>query len=221
MSFSVLLRSMLCAASVCVLTLSAARSSSAQTQQVQPGEIIISELRLSGPGGADDEFVEFYNATDRDIVVQSVDGSGGWSLSASDGVVRFIIPDGTVIGARRHLLAANSNAYSLGAYPAGTNNDPSTAQRAPFTTATPDISYQLGIPEQSGVALFRSTRPANQTLANRLDAFGFNGTDERFREGAGYPVFPPTQEQTSIYRDLRTGGFPKDTNDNASDFLLV
>ncbi|HEV2706222.1 MAG TPA: lamin tail domain-containing protein [Pyrinomonadaceae bacterium] len=220
MKSSVLLRPILCTIFACVLSLIAVRPSTAQTQ-VQSGEIIISELRLSGPGGADDEFIEFYNATDRDIVVQSVDGSGGWGLSASDGVVRFVIPDGTLIPARRHLLAANSNGYSLAGHPAGTNTDPNTAQGAPFTTATPDISYQLGIPEGSGVALFSSARPANQTLANRLDAFGFSNTPERFREGTGFPILPIAQSESSLYRDLRTGGFPKDTNDNSSDFVLV
>jgi hypothetical protein len=34
---------------------------------VQAGEVIISELRLRGPAGAEDEFVELYNNTDSEI----------------------------------------------------------------------------------------------------------------------------------------------------------
>jgi len=61
--------------------------------------LIISEFRFRGPNGANDEFVEIYNQTDSNFTVNSSDGS-------SDGVTRFVIPNGTVIPARGHLLRA-------------------------------------------------------------------------------------------------------------------
>jgi hypothetical protein len=100
------------------------RRASAQTQ-VLPGQVIISELRLHGPGAPptsnpdEDEFVEIYNNTDQPINVQAVDASGGWGVTAEDGIVRCIIPNGTTIPARGHFLCANNDGYSLGAYPAG------------------------------------------------------------------------------------------------------
>lgn len=79
--------------------------------------LIISEFRLRGTNGPEDEFVEIYNNSDSPVQVQAFDGSGGFGLAASDGLVRFTIPNGTTIQARRHYLAVNSNGYSLGTYP--------------------------------------------------------------------------------------------------------
>ncbi|MBV9925062.1 MAG: lamin tail domain-containing protein [Acidobacteria bacterium] len=82
--------------------------------------LIISEFRLRGPGGADDEFVEIYNNSNSDVTVNAFDGSAGFALAASDGVTRFTIPNGTFIPARGHYLGVNSTGYSLGSYPGAT-----------------------------------------------------------------------------------------------------
>ena len=64
------------------------------------GDLLISEFRLRGPAGDDDEFIELYNNTDAPIAVATTDGSSGWALAASDGVIRFVIPNGTILPAR-------------------------------------------------------------------------------------------------------------------------
>src|ERR1043165_1739156 len=64
------------------------------------GDVLISEFRLRGPGGDDDEFIELYNNADTPLAVTTTDGSSGWALAASDGVIHFVIPNGTVISAR-------------------------------------------------------------------------------------------------------------------------
>src|SRR5258705_12272541 len=64
--------------------------------------LIISEFRFRGPNGANDEFVEIYNQTDSNFTVNSSDGSSGYAVVASDGVLRFVIPNGIVIPARGH-----------------------------------------------------------------------------------------------------------------------
>jgi len=56
---------------------------------------------LRGPNGANDEFVEIYNNSNNALTVGSTDSSG-YALAASDGVTRFIIPNGTIIPARGH-----------------------------------------------------------------------------------------------------------------------
>lgn len=210
---------------------------------VNAGQVIISEFRLRGAGNngvatglsqkpllskassiaaestspANDEFVEIYNATDSDITVSTTDETAGWALAASDGTARFVIPNGTVIPARGHFLGVNSGGYSLSAF------------------AAADIEYTTDIPDNAGIALFRTANPANFTLDDRLDAVGSTlEANALYREGAGYPPFTPADLalnlEHSFYRSLcsfqwgvgcATPGYPRDTNENAVDFLFV
>jgi hypothetical protein len=174
------------------------------------GQIIISELRLRGPAGANDEFVEIYNNSNSDITVNAFDGSAGFALAASDGVARFTIPNGTVIPARGHYLGVNSVNYSLASYPAGNG-----------TTATGDATFTTDIPDNAGVALFNTSNPANFTLANRLDAAGSSSeANTLYREGTGYPPLVTFDINYSFYRDMASGS-PLDTGDNNNDFLFL
>jgi YD repeat-containing protein len=171
-----------------------------------PDSVMISEFRLRGPYGTDDEYVELYNATTQPITVGTADGSRGWALVSSDGVVRFVVPAGTVIPARGHYLATDQ-AYSLSSY------------------AAPDLTYASDIPDNSGIALFRTAQTANFILANRLDAVGFTTvTDPLYREGGGLaPVATnvlPGDGQFAFYRNLASG-LPSDSNSNEDNFVLV
>jgi hypothetical protein len=183
--------------------------------------IVISEFRLSGENGLNDEFIELYNNTDAPFTVNAMDGSAGWSLVvSSDGFARFTVPNGTVIPARGHYLATNSQGYSLGFYPGGNTN----------SNATGNITYTTNIPEDAGIALFTSATPADWTLANRVDAVGFDTvTNPLYREGAGLPFEFTAAEQYSYIRHSATSstasggvsGIPQDTDNNAADFTLV
>ena len=88
------------------------------TLPVTAGTIIISEFRLRGPNGANDEFIEIYNNSGEDHTVDSASGTG-YGIAASDGTTRCTIPNGTVIPENGHYLCVNSVGYSLDAYPAG------------------------------------------------------------------------------------------------------
>lgn len=191
------------------------------------GDVLISEFRLSGPGGDDDEFVELYNNTDAPIAVNTTDGSSGWALAASDGVIRFVIPNGTVIPSRGHFLGVNSNAYSLSDYPAGNSgNEP--------VTANGDATYQTGIPKNTGIALFRTSETANFSTATRLDAVG-STTEENtlYKNGTGYPATSFNADyawvrdtcgkggSTTTFGPCPTSGLPRNTNNNAADFYLI
>ena len=129
------------------------------TGQAGSAPLLISEFRVRGPNGANDEFVEVYNNSSSAHVVASSDGSSGYSIAASDGVARCVIPNGTVIPARGHFLCANIIGYSLSAYPAGNG-----------TTATPDASFTVNINDNAGIALFSTSNPANYNLGTRFDA---------------------------------------------------
>ncbi|MCA1615819.1 MAG: lamin tail domain-containing protein, partial [Acidobacteria bacterium] len=188
------------------------------------GDLLISEFRLRGPGGANDEFVEIYNASGSAHAVATADGSAGYAVAAQDNVVRCTVPNGTVIPARGHFLCANSAGYSLASYPAGG-----------VTTATPDAAYTADIPDNSGVALFNTATPASFSAATRIDAVGFTTTPPGpYVEGAGLPTLSTADVDYSFYRDAcgkggsitvlgncPTGGFPKDTGNNAADFVFV
>lgn len=175
-----------------------------------PGDLVISEYRQRGQNGDTDEFVEINNTNGSPLTVTTTDGSAGYALAASDGVVRFTIPNGTVIPAHGHYLGVNSGGYSLTAYPAGNG-----------TTATGDATYTADIPNNVGIALFNTATPANFTLANRLDAVGnVSEANTLYKEGAGIPDISNFNVEYSFYRNLATGS-PQDTNINAVDFLLV
>src|SRR5215813_5424467 len=87
--------------------------------QAAAGQLIISEFRVRGPNGMNDEFIEIYNNSGADHPVAG--GGTGYAVAASDGVARCVIPNGTVITNRGHHLCVNNAAmgYSLASYPAG------------------------------------------------------------------------------------------------------
>jgi hypothetical protein len=197
------------------------------------GDLIISEFKLNGVGvdgiantGDDplDEFIEIYNTTSSSVTVTTPDGSAGYSVAASDGVIRCTIPNGTVIPSHGHYLCANSGGYSYGSYPAGNG-----------TTATPDATYTADIPINAGIALFSTANTANFSTFTKLDAVGSTSeANTLYKEGTGYPAIVSFPIDYSFLRDLcgkggsttlqgpcPTAGFPKDTNNNAADFIFV
>ncbi len=192
------------------------------------GSVIISEFRFRGPASrgnsplglplfdSRNEFVEIYNNTNAAITVSTTDGSTGWAVVASDGLTIFEIPNGTVIPARGHYLGTNLEGYSLDDY-----GGPLAGSGDAIFTFGPE-----GIPDNGGMALFRTANPLNFTLTERLDAVGYTVVDPLYREGAGLPTggpeFGSVLNEFSFFRDMRTpGAFSKDTGDNAADFLLA
>jgi hypothetical protein len=188
---------------------------------VAESQIIISEFRLRGPNGANDEFIEVYNNSGADHTVAG--GGTGYAIAASNGVARCVIPNGTVIPNRGHWLCVNSVGYSIASYPAGNG-----------TTATGDGTYTTDIPDNAGIALFNTSVPADFSLATRMDAVGSTSeANTLYKEGTGYPALVPFSIDYSFYRDdcgksgsITTFGpctidTPKDTNNNAADFIFV
>lgn len=195
----------------------------AEAQTATAGQLVISEFRLRGPSGANDEFIEIYNTTGANHTVTAASGAG-YGLAASDGVTRCVIPDGTVIPAGGRYLCTNSVAYSLASYPSGVG-----------TTATGDATYTTDIPDNAGIALFNnSTGGGSYILANRLDAVGSTSeANTLYKEGTGYPALTPFSIDYAWLRDecgkggsITTMGActlstPKDTDNNSADFYFV
>jgi hypothetical protein len=186
------------------------------------GDLVISEFRVRGPNGANDEFIEIANVSGADHTVAG--GGTGYAVAASNGVARCVIPNGTVIPNRGHYLCVNSVGYSLASYPAGNG-----------TTATGDATYTTDIPDNAGIAIFNTSVAADFTMANRIDAVGSTSeANTTYKEGTGYPALVPFSINYSFYRDncgkggsittfgaCPTGGILKDTNNNAADFVFV
>ena len=185
---------------------------------------IISEFRLRGPNGANDEFIELYNTSTSPLTISASPTGTGYGVAASDGVLRCSIPNGTVIPGRGHFLCTNSIGYSYGAYPEGNG-----------TTATGDATYALDIPDNAGIALFTSNVIVNFTLANRLDAVGSTSeANTLYKEGTGYPAITPFSIEYSFVRDncgkhginsvgtpCTSPGIPIDTDNNSNDFYFT
>ena len=72
--------------------------------------IVISEFRTRGPAGANDEFIELYNKGDSPVDIS------GWKIrgsnSAGSVANRLTLTSATIIPARGHFLAVNSNGYT-------------------------------------------------------------------------------------------------------------
>jgi subtilisin-like proprotein convertase family protein len=199
------------------------------------GPLIISEFRLRGPNGANDEFIEIHNNTASGHTVVSSSGTG-YGIAASDGVTRCTIPNGTVIPAKGHFLCVNSVGYSLASYPAGSG-----------ATASGNASYTTDIPDNAGIAIFNNnTGGASYSLANRFDAVGSTSEiNANFKEGTGYPTIVGFSIDASFTRRtpggctgsggggncpslalIQTSPGPssshlQDTDNNASDFFFV
>ncbi|MDX6269981.1 MAG: large repetitive protein [Acidobacteriota bacterium] len=179
------------------------------TEASPPGRVLISEVRTSGPNGAGDDFVELYNNQD---VAQNI---SGWALYKSGSsclatpVLIAVIPAATTIPARGHYLVVGPQ-YSLTASAAG--------------NAT--VAAVSDIESDRNIGLFNTSNVLNLSTTTREDAVAFDvnagggNNCDLLREGATLLSAGGSASQHSFARNLITG-LPKETNDNAADFLLV
>jgi hypothetical protein len=192
---------------------------------------------LDGPNGQSDQYVELYNNTDSAITVASADGSAGWAVGVSifcgicpnDGGagIYFVIPNGTTIPARHHLLWTNSYTDAGNVYRGYTLNNYGGANAAAGDLTTNGRIFNFDSDNEgrfNGMALFTSATQATWSLANRLDAVGYsNSTDLLFVEGPGNQYLFGDYKVNLQYAFVRklTTGLPQDTNNNANDFDIV
>ena len=158
-----------------------------------PG-IVISEYRMRGPNGTNDEFIELFNGGAADVDVSN------WRLQSSTGtgVVTGLTSFLANTRIRRgcfYLIANTVSANSVG--------------------ATPDRTYlnANGTPDNGGLALLTNTG----AIADQVG----NGAGSAFGEGNRLPAFPAVAvNQSYERRPSNVSGFV-DTNDNLADFQLI
>jgi predicted extracellular nuclease len=167
--------------------------------------IVISEYRFRGPKGADDEFIELFNAGSAPVNV------GGWLIRVSANNVptslatRATIPANTVIPAGCYYLVANATT-TTGFVGAG--------------RPTPNLTYaNNAYADDGGVAIATGT-----TAASIVDQVGQGTAPNAYGEGARLiPAnLPPgvvltTNVERGIERRPGVNGH-FDTDNNASDF---
>ncbi len=182
-----------------------------------PSQLLISEMRTSGPGGMplgttvveDDDFVEIYNNRNTAFTIPT----GGYGLFKMGGactdtpILIGTIPGGTTIPARGHYLFVGS-AYSLGGLAPG------------------DQTLLSNIENDRNVALFTTAVVGSISVGTRLDAVGFGtntGTNcDLLREGTNLPNAAGSNSEYSYLRRFNsTGGVHLDTNNNMADFIVV
>src|SRR5437660_604857 len=98
--------------------------------------VVISEFRVRGPNGGNDEFVELYNVSNSSIDIS------GWKINGSNNAgttsTRVTINPGTTIPAHGHFLATNSTAPAYSGAVAGNQ------------------TYATGITDDGGIAVLTS-----------------------------------------------------------------
>jgi hypothetical protein len=159
---------------------------------VTNGSVLVSEFRFQGTT-ASDEFVELYNNTDSPIDLN------GYSVVIN--ATTITVSGSVTMPARGHFLFVNENGYTLAQY---------AAADVPYGAAVADA------PADSSVSVLS---PSGQVL----DKVGFTSNPAGSCEGTCLNAATATgaSGQHSYVRNTAATGRPQDTDDNASDFLLV
>ncbi|WP_169457944.1 IPTL-CTERM sorting domain-containing protein [Ottowia thiooxydans] len=209
------------------------------------GDILISEFRTRGAGttppgsdGSVDEFIELYNNTDQSItLIDAIPGAdptsvagAGWRIGVAQGAAEndFVVISQTIgttgplaIAPRSYFLFSSQptapspagNTYSLSTYPTGTGITSSGSGNIVINPA----SANGFLPDDAGIAIF-STAAADS--ARRLDSVGSTGvTAADYKEGTGLTPITTAGQHSWVRREA--SGFPSDTGNNATDFVLV
>ena len=145
--------------------------------------ILISEFRTRGTAGANDEFVELYNATSSAIDI------GGWKINRSNGSgtinTQLTITAGTMIPAHGHFLATNSAAggYSGSVpgnqtYGTGITDDGGIAVLNPASVVIDQVGMSAGSAYKEGTVLSQLTTNLNRSHERKPG--GANGSSTPF-----------------------------------------
>ena len=184
---------------------------------LQAGEVLISEFRLSGPGGSEDDYIELYCNRNTDCNISGISLRAYDPTQAGDFTLTF--PDETVIPARHYLLVGDSRDYSLSGYASVIDFD--LALNQPPTPPEPEPPpAPFYFYDNEGFQLVGSDEP---TI---IDSVGFagGGNDVQYVEGTGLQRASSRPLDQYAYvrkRTMSTNGLPQDTNNNSDDFVLV
>jgi predicted extracellular nuclease len=154
--------------------------------------LVVSQFRVRGPTGGNDEFIELHNAGASAVSI------GGYKLrgSSNAGAIgdRATLPAGASIGPGCYYLLTNSAGYG--------------------GSVVGDATYSTGISDDGGLALTK----ADNTI---IDAVGLSA-GSAFKEGTPLTSLGSTNADKGYERKPGgAAGNGTDTDDNSADFLLA
>lgn len=158
--------------------------------------VVISEFRVRGPNGGNDEFIELFNLSSSPVTI------GGWTVRGSNSSgtisIRATIAANTVLNPGCHFLLTNASTSS-----------------GPYSgTVTGDQTYSTGVTDDGGIAL----ADVNSTV---VDSVGMSA-GSAYKEGT--PVANLGSNNLNRSYERRPGetlGSGTDTDSNSADFQLI
>jgi DNA/RNA endonuclease G (NUC1) len=155
--------------------------------------ILISEFRTRGPAGANDEFIELYNATNAPVDI------GGWKINRSNGSgtinTQVTITAGTMIPAHGHFLATNSAAGGYSGSVAGNQ------------------TYGTGITDDGGIGVLNTANVV-------IDQVGMSA-GSAYKEGTVLSQLTTNVNRSWERKPGDGSGSSTDTDNNGADFQLI
>lgn len=155
--------------------------------------VVISEFRVRGPSGGNDEFIELHNLSGSPVDI------GGWKINGSNNAgtvsTRLTVTAGVVLNPGCFFLATNSGASGYSGSVAGNQ------------------TYSTGVTDDGGIALLR----ADNSI---VDQVGLS-TGSAYKEGTPLASLGTTNADRGYERKPGgTQGFV-DTDNNATDFQVL
>ncbi|MGE7136069.1 lamin tail domain-containing protein [Luteibacter sp. NPDC031894] len=160
---------------------------------LQAADLSITQFRVRGPGGGNDEFVEVQNTGTAALDVS------GYRLNASNASgttgTRFTFPAGTSVAPGCFLLVANgaSSGYS--------------------GSVAPDLKYATGITDDGGLALLNASGAI-------VDQVGLSA-GSAYKQGTPLASLGSANADQGYGRKVNGAGLPQNSGDNAADWVKV
>ncbi|WP_213947883.1 lamin tail domain-containing protein [Luteibacter sp. dw_328] len=160
---------------------------------LQAADLTITQFRVRGPAGGNDEFVEVQNTGTAALDVS------GYKLNASNSAgttgTRFTFPAGTSVAPGCFLLLAN------------------TAASGYSGSVTPDLKYSTGVTDDGGLALLNGSGTV-------IDQVGLS-SGSAYKLGTPLATLGSSNTDQGYGRKTNPAGFPQSSGDNSADWVKV
>lgn len=160
---------------------------------LQAADLSITQFRVRGPAGGNDEFVEVHNGGSTPLDVSGVRLNGS-NASGTTGT-RFTFPNGVSIAPGCFLLLGNKGSAGYSG------------------SVVADYTYGTGFTDDGGLALL-------DTSGNLLDQVGMS-TGSAYKLGTPLPSLGSANADQGYQRKTTGGGLPQTTGDNSADWVKV
>jgi predicted extracellular nuclease len=160
---------------------------------LQAADLSITQFRVRGPAGGNDEFVEVQNTGTAALDVS------GYKLNASNASgttgTRFTFPAGTSVAPGCFLLLANKAASGYSG------------------SVTPDLTYSTGVTDDGGLALLDGS-------GSLIDQVGLSA-GSAYKLGTPLATLGSSNADQGYGRKVNGAGLPQSTGDNSADWVKV